>query len=103
MDLAAQLGLVPKQYSTGGKPTVLAVSKRGNPYVRRLLTHGARSCAGHLDRRQDRLGQWLDQLESRMHFNKVVVAMANKMARIAWAILRTPGLVAPPQNAWAPT
>ena len=91
-DLAAWLGSVPKQYSTGGKPTLLGISKRGNPYVRRLLIHGARSCVRHLDRQRDRLGQWLDKLEARMHLNKVVVALANKVARIAWAILVTPGL-----------
>jgi len=91
-DLAAWLGLVPKQYSTRGKPTLLGISKRGNPYVRRLLIHGARSCVRHLDRTRDRLGQWLDRLEVRMHFNKVVVALANKIARIAWAILTKPGM-----------
>jgi transposase len=91
-DLAAWLGLVPKQYSTGGKTTLLGISKRGNPYVRRLLIHGARSCVRHLDRRRDRLGVWLDQLEARMHVNKVVVALANKIARVAWSILVTPGL-----------
>jgi transposase len=91
-DLAAWLGLVPKQYSTGGKPTLLGISKRGNPYVRRLLIHGARSCVRHLDRSRDRLGQWLDRLEGRMHFNKVVVALANKIARMAWAILAKPGM-----------
>jgi transposase len=91
-DLAAWLGLVPKQFSTGGKPTLLGISKRGNPYVRRLLIHGARSCVRHLDRKRDRLGLWLDQLSLRMHVNKVVVALANKIARIAWRILVTPGL-----------
>lgn len=91
-DLAAWLGLVPKQYSTGGKTTLLGISKRGNPYVRRLLIHGARSCLRHLDRKRDRLGLWLDQLESRMHSNKVVVALANKIARLAWAMLKTPGM-----------
>ena len=90
-DLAAWLGLVPKQYSTGGKPTLLGISKRGNPYVRRLLIHGARSCLLHLDRSRDRLGRWLDQLCSRMHPNKVVVALANKLARIAWTIWAHPG------------
>jgi transposase len=90
-DLAAWLGLVPKQYSTGGKPTLLGISKRGNPYVRRLLIHGARSCLLHLDRRRDRLGVWLDGLCVRMHPNKVVVALANKIARIAWAVLTRPG------------
>jgi transposase len=90
-DLAAWLGLVPRQYSTGGKPTLLGISKRGNSYVRRLFIHGARSCVMHLDRSRDRLGVWLEQLEKRMHPNKMVVALANKIARIAWVILTKPG------------
>ena len=90
-DLAAWLGLVPKQYSTGGKSTLLGISKRGNPYVRRLLIHGARSCVLHLDRTKDRLGMWLDRLGARLHPNKVVVALANKIARIAWTVLTRPG------------
>lgn len=90
-DLAAWLGLVPRQYSTGGKQTLLGISKRGNGYVRRLLIHGARSCVMHLDRSRDRLGQWLDELQGRMHVNKVVVALANKIARIAWVIINRPG------------
>src|SRR5262245_57633820 len=89
-DLAAWLGLVPRQYSTGGKPTLLGISKRGNGYVRRLLIHGARSCLMHLDRSRDRLGSWLGQLSARMHPNKVVVALANKIARIAWVIINRP-------------
>jgi len=90
-DLGAWLGLVPRQYSTGGKPTLLGISKRGNGYVRRLLIHGARSCVMHLDRNRTRLGAWIDQLEGRMHANKVVVALANKIARIAWVVLNRPG------------
>ncbi|OKP63487.1 IS110 family transposase [Ensifer adhaerens] len=90
-DLAAWLGLVPRQYSTGGKPTLLGISKRGNRYVRKLLVHGARSCFRHLDRTRDRLGNWLDGLEARMHPNKAVVALAAKMARIVWAVLNKPG------------
>ena len=90
-DLAAWLGLVPAQYSTGGKTTLCGISKRGNEYVRRLLIHGARSCLMCLDRSRDRLGRWLDDLQSRMHPNKVVVALANKLARIAWVILNRPG------------
>ena len=90
-DLAAWVGLTPAQYSTGGKTTLLGISKRGNGYVRRLLIHGARSCMIHLDRTRDRLGAWLDGLASRMHANKVVVALANKLARIAWVILTKPG------------
>src|SRR5690348_2158887 len=91
MDLSAWLGLVPRQYSTGGKPTLLGISKRGNDYVRRLLIHGARSCVMHLDRSRTRLGVWIDRLQTRMHANKVVVALANKIARIAWVVLNRPG------------
>ncbi|MBH5373490.1 IS110 family transposase, partial [Bradyrhizobium glycinis] len=90
-DLAAWLGSVPRQYSTGGKQTLLGVSKRGNRYVRKLLVHGARSCFRHLDRTRDRLGSWLDGLQARMHPNKAVVALAAKMARIVWVVLNKPG------------
>jgi len=90
-DIAAWLGLVPREHSTGGKTILLGISKRGNRYVRRLLIHGARSCVTHLNRARDRLGRWLDALQSRMHVNKVTVALAAKMARIAWAILTKPG------------
>jgi len=85
------LGFVPRQSSTGGKTTLLGISKRGNPYVRRLIIHGARSCVAHLNRQRDKLGGWIDRLEARMHRNKVIVAMANKIARIAWAVLTRPG------------
>ena len=81
----------PREHSTGGKPTLLGISKRGNRYVRRLLVHGARSCVTHLDRTRDRLGAWLNGLQQRMHVNKVVVALANKIARIAWVVLTAPG------------
>jgi transposase len=90
-DLAAWLGLVPREHSTGGKTTLLGISKRGNRYVRRLLIHGARSCVTHLDRARDRLGGWLDALQSRMHVNKVTVALAAKIARTAWVIITKPG------------
>lgn len=90
-DLSAWLGLVPAQYSTGGRPTLLGISKRGNSYVRRLLIHGARSCVMHTDRSRHRWGDWLDSLAQRVHVNKVAVALANKIARIAWAVLVKPG------------
>ena len=89
-DLAAWLGLVPRQNSTGAKTTLLGISKRGNAYIRRLLIHGARSCMIHLDRSRDRIGVWLNALNRRMHRNKAIVALANKIARIAWALLRRP-------------
>jgi transposase len=90
-DMAAWLGLVPREHSTGGKTTLLGISKRGNHYLRRLLVHGARSSVMHMDRSRDRLGAWLDGLERRMHANKVTVALAAKIARIAWVILTRPG------------
>ncbi|MCG8440738.1 MAG: IS110 family transposase [Caulobacterales bacterium] len=90
-DVAAWLGLVPRQHSTGGKQTLLGIAKRGSSYLRKLLIHGARSVMLHLDRSKDRLGVWADQLAARMHPNKAVVALAAKLARIIWVILRTPG------------
>ncbi len=92
-DMAAWLGLVPSERSTGGKTTLLGISKRGNHYLRRLLIHGARSCVIHLDRSRDRLGAWLSGLEQRMHINKVTVALAAKVARVAWVILVRPGAI----------
>jgi transposase len=85
-DLAAWLGLVPRQNSTGGRVVLLGISKRGNPYIRKLLIHGARSCLLHLDRDQHALGRWLNRLVQRVHRNKAVIALANKIARMAWAV-----------------
>jgi transposase len=92
-DLAAWLGLVPAEHSTGGKQTLLSISKRGNRYVRRLIIHGARSCFLHLNRANHALGGWLSALEARTHRNKAVVALANKLTRIVWAILTRPGTI----------
>lgn len=88
-DLAAWLGLVPKQMTTGGKPRLLGISKRGNVYLRTLLIHGARAALPSLARSPTPLGDWLRGLQARAHPNIVVVALANKLARIAWAVLRT--------------
>jgi transposase len=86
-DLAAWLGLVPRQYSTGARTRLLGISKRGNPYVRRLLIHGARSVLISPRRERHGFDRWLAALEGRAHHNVVVVALANKLARIAWAVL----------------
>ena len=86
-DLSAWLGLVPKQQSTSGKPKLLGISKRGNPYLRKLFIHGARSLVLHLKRDRHALGCWLSQLEPRTHRNVATIALANKLARICWAIL----------------
>jgi transposase len=87
-DLAAWLELVPKQSTIGGKTRRLRISKRGNKYLRKLLIHGARSTLPHLAERDTVLGRWARGLLARAHKNIVAVALANKMARIAWAVLR---------------
>jgi transposase len=87
-DLAAWLGLVPRQSTTGGKPRLLGISKRGNRYLRKLLIHGARAALPHVAARDTPLGRWARSLLMRAHQNVVVVALANKLARIAWAVLR---------------
>ena len=87
-DLAAWLGLVPRQATTGGKPRLLGISKRGNKYLRKLLIHGARAAMPSLARSGTALGAWLRGLLARAHPNIVVVALANKLARIVWAVLR---------------
>ena len=87
-DLAAWLGLVPRQHSTGGVPRLLGISKRGNTYVRWLLCHGGRSVREHLKRDQHPWGPWITALEARMHPNKATVAVAAKLARVCWTILR---------------
>lgn len=86
-DVAAWLGLVPKQKTTGGKPTLLGISKRGNIYLRCLIIHGARAIMSRLAQQQTVLGRWLNRLLARRHPNVVVVALAAKLARIAYAVL----------------
>lgn len=88
-DFAASLGLTPKQHSTGGKERLLGISKRGDPYLRTLLVHGARAVVAAVKRnhRGDELSQWIEQMSVRKHANIVAVALANKTARIAWAIV----------------
>lgn len=87
-DLAAWLGLTPRQHSTGGKTKMLGISKRGNKYLRKQLIHGARAALPHLAAKPTKLGAWLRDLLARSHPNVVVVALAAKLARIAWAVLR---------------
>lgn len=84
---AASIGLVPRQYSTGGKPTLLGISKRGDKNLRRLLVQGARAIMQRIQDRTDALGEWTRNMLCRRHSNVVACALANKMARIAWAIL----------------
>jgi transposase len=87
-DLSAWLGIVPRQFTTGGKPKLLGISKRGNSYLRRQLIHGARAALPYVAERDTPLGRWAKALLKRAHHNVAVVAFANKLARIAWAVLR---------------
>ncbi|WP_432815275.1 IS110 family transposase [Sphingorhabdus sp.] len=86
--LAAWIGLVPRQYTTGGKPRLGGIGKRANHYLRRQLVHGARSALLRIARYDDQRSKWVQALLARVGHNKTLVAMANKTARIAWAMLR---------------
>ena len=83
----AWLGLVPSQNSTGGKATLGRITKRGDDYLRTLLIQGAKSAVMTATKRTDRISQWLVQLKERVGWQKAVVALANKNARILWAVL----------------
>ena len=87
-DAAASIGLVPRQYSSGGKKVLLAISKRGDKYLRKQLIHGARAVVLQAANKEDPLSLWINRIREERGWNKAVVAMANKMARIGWAILR---------------
>lgn len=86
-ECAAWLGLVPQQYTTGGKPRLMGISKRGNRYLRTLLIHGARAVLRQAHRGDDALRRWICQISGRVHSNKAAVALANKLTRVAWAVL----------------
>lgn len=88
-DLGSWLGLVPRQHSTGGKARLFGITKRGNKYLRTLLIHGARAALPSLSQSDTPIGRWLKAMIARgVHRNAIIVALANKLARIAWAILR---------------
>jgi transposase len=87
--LAAWLGLVPRQHSTGGRDRLLGISKRGDVYLRQLLIHGARAVLRWVERKDDPTSRWAAGLKGRRHTNVAVVALANKIARIAYAVMTT--------------
>jgi transposase len=87
--MAAALGLTPRQHSSGGKDRLLGISKRGDVYLRTLLIHGARSVVNHAKHKEDRLSRWVTSIAQRRHPNVAAVALANKTARMAWAMLRS--------------
>jgi transposase len=84
---AAFLGLVPRQSGTGGRVRLLGISKRGDPYLRTLLIHGARTVLNQQSRTDRTMDPWMKELLSRRHKNVATVALANKMARTIWALL----------------
>lgn len=86
-DLSAWMGIVPGEYSTGGKQKLLGISKRGNKYLRKLFVQGARSVLLQREKQVPALRDWLANLLGRAHQNVVIVALANKLVRIAWAVL----------------
>lgn len=90
-EFSARLGVVPRQHSTGGKDRLLGVSKRGDIYPRTLLIHGTRSVVNQIPRKEklDSRGQWVKGLMDRRHRNVATVALANRMARTAWAVLNS--------------
>jgi transposase len=85
-DAAASVGLVPRQHTTGGKTTLLGITKRGDPYLRCLLIHGARAVVRNAHKKTDPLSQWITRIQQRRGIHIATVALANKLARIAWAI-----------------
>lgn len=87
-DFAASLGLTPRQRSTGVRDRLLGISKRGDIYLRSLLVHRARVAFRWSEGREDNLSHWVRQLAERKHVNVAVIALANKTARIAWAVTR---------------
>ena len=86
-EFAAWMGLVPKQYSTGGNAKLASISKRGNRYLRKILIHGARAVVLRSKRDRIAMGEWMTALEARVPRNVLIVAKANKLAWIAWAVL----------------
>lgn len=86
-NFSAWIGLVPFQYSTGGKSRMLGISKRGNKELRELFIHGARAVICRYKSMDSCFGKWLPELRSRKPFNVAVVAVANKIARIAWSVM----------------
>lgn len=85
--LAACLGLTPRHQGSGGKTMLMSTTKAGNPYLRYLLIHGARTVTTWCKNKNDRLSRWIKKLIERRGKHKAIVALANKCARIAWALL----------------
>ena len=99
--MAASLGLTPRQNSSGGKERLLGISKRGDAYLRCLLVHGARAVIRTAKTKPDRLSRWVMRIATQRHPNVAAVALANKTVRIAWAMMKQ-GTDYQPHRALAP-
>ena len=86
--MAAAIGITPRQHSSGDKHRLLGISKRGDVYLRMLMIHGARSVVTRAKHKDDPLSRWVTEIATRRHPNVTAVALANKNARMAWAMLR---------------
>jgi transposase len=86
--MAAAIGITPKQHSSGDRDRLLGISKRGDVYLRTLMIHGARSVVARAKHKDDRLSRWVTNIANKKHPNVAAVALANKTARMAWAMLR---------------
>ena len=86
-DVSASLGIVPKQHSSGDRDNLLGISKRGDKYLRKMLVNGARAVVNHAHKKDDALSVWVTSLVERRGKNKATVALANKLARIGWAVI----------------
>ena len=95
-DFAVWLGVVPEEHSTGGKQVLWQIPRRGNQYLRMLFVQGARSVMQRRTKQAPGLSAWLAQLTARTHRNVAIVALANKLARIAWAVLTKNEVYRPP-------
>ena len=88
-EMAAQIGLVPKQHSSGDRQILLGITKKGNRDLKQLLIHGARAVVARAGKKEDKRSQWINKLTHKKHFNVVATALANRTARMAWAVLQT--------------
>lgn len=86
--MAAAIGLTPRQHSSGNKDRLLGISKRGDAYLRTILIHGARAVVSQAKHRDDRLSRWCTDIARRRHPNVAAVALANKTVRMAWAMMK---------------
>ncbi|WP_160057001.1 IS110 family transposase, partial [Shewanella litoralis] len=84
---AAWCGLTQRQNSSGGKTMLSGITKKGNPHLRSSLVHGARAVLQYVDGKDDKLSRWAYELKCRKHSNVACVALANKLARIAWSVI----------------